>query len=312
MSNRGGADKKAPIIYPMGKYGMLVKHILNDRYGIQEAFVADNLIAEVTHNSGIYPISKIKDIDMQERTVLLSSDPGFSDVRAELLKYTTIDHILDVFSPSLYFDKNAYTAFVETPEKPRIAMVEATARDICRNGIQGAVAECGVNRGGTARYISMFFPDRKFYLFDTFKGFDVRDVSDEHEDLPSDFWQRWDYTNNSAELALKNIPYRSNCVVREGYFPETAKGLEDERFAFVSLDMDLYKPVLAGLEFFYPRMNPGGVIFIDDFMNQHLFGVRKAVIEFCKRDHIPYVVAPQYQFEDTRYYDGWAIIQKPL
>ena len=38
-----------------------------------------------------------------------------------------------------------------------------------------------------------------------------------------------------------------------------------EKFAFVSLDTDLYKPTLAGLEFFWPRMSKGGFIFIHDF-----------------------------------------------
>ena len=46
-------------------------------------------------------------------------------------------------------------------------------------------------------------------------------------------------------------------IVRQGYVPETLNGLEDERFAFVLLDLDLYKPTLASLEFFYGRIHPG-------------------------------------------------------
>ena len=66
-------------------------------------------------------------------------------------------------------------------------------------------------------------------------------------------------------MALVNILYRTNTVVIEGYFPETTVGLEDERFAFVSLDTDLYKPIYEGLKFFYPRLNPGGIIFCSRF-----------------------------------------------
>jgi hypothetical protein len=53
-----------------------------------------------------------------------------------------------------------------------------------------------------------------------------------------------------------------NAIILKGYFPETARGLENERFAFVMLDVDNYEASLAGLEFFYPRLNHGG--YMDD------------------------------------------------
>ena len=39
-----------------------------------------------------------------------------------------------------------------------------------------SVAEGGVFRGDFAKYINKVFPDSKLYLFDTFEGFDSRDV----------------------------------------------------------------------------------------------------------------------------------------
>ena len=51
------------------------------------------------------------------------------------------------------------------------------------------------------------------------------------------------------------------------------------------LDADLYKPTLAGLEYFYPRLAKGGVILIHDF-NHNWDGVRKAVDEFRKNNDI--------------------------
>jgi O-methyltransferase len=44
--------------------------------------------------------------------------------------------------------------------------------------------------------------------------------------------------------------------------------LEGELFAFVSLDFDKYEPTLAGLEFFYPRVAPGGFVFVHDYTSQ--------------------------------------------
>jgi O-methyltransferase len=60
----------------------------------------------------------------------------------------------------------------------------------------------------------------------------------------------------------------SNVVLRPGYVPETLAGLEDERFAFVLLDLDLYDPTVASLEFFYPRLAPGGYLVMHDYNSE--------------------------------------------
>ncbi|MDR1267296.1 MAG: hypothetical protein LBJ70_02825 [Holosporales bacterium] len=65
---------------------------------------------------------------------------------------------------------------------------------------------------------------------------------------------------------------------RRGRFPETL--LEEEReesFVFVSLDVNLRLPTREALEFFYPRLHEGGVIFAHDCNFQYVLGVRKAV-----------------------------------
>lgn len=70
-----------------------------------------------------------------------------------------------------------------------------------------------------------------------------------------------------------------NCVIKKGWFPQSALGVEDE-FCFVNLDADLYEPILAGLRFFYPKMLRGGVILIHEYFSNGYVGVREAVSEF--------------------------------
>ena len=72
------------------------------------------------------------------------------------------------------------------------------------------------------------------------------------------------------------MPNKEKCVVKKGYFPESTEGV-DEVFGFVSLDFDLYKPILEGLRFFYPRMVRGGVILVDDYFTPCYPNVKKAV-----------------------------------
>jgi O-methyltransferase len=62
-----------------------------------------------------------------------------------------------------------------------------------------------------------------------------------------------------------------------GLFPQTAEGLEQLTFSFVHLDVDLYQSTVSGLQWFYPRLNPGGILISHDYDAE---GVRKAFDEF--------------------------------
>jgi O-methyltransferase len=122
-------------------------------------------------------------------------------------------------------------------------------------------------------------------LFDTFEGFDKRDES---EDRERGFISEVDnFSDTSVNLVLKKMRHPENCIVKKGFFPETAAGLS-EKYAFVSIDCDLYKPILAGLEYFWEHLENGGYIFVHDYQNSAYSGVKAAVREFCGRNNIPY------------------------
>lgn len=167
----------------------------------------------------------------------------------------------------------------------RVDFLRKLSSILLERGVEGAVAECGVYRGHFAGYINECFPKKTLYLFDTFEGFDKRDLKLElnskslewYED-ESNFWKRC----SSAEAALLRCPYREKVVIKKGYVPETFSGLEEERFVFVNLDMDLYAPMLAALRFFAPRLELGGVILLHDYYYPSLPGVKQAVDEFAQ------------------------------
>ena len=147
---------------------------------------------------------------------------------------------------------------------------------------EACVAEGGVYQGMFSQEINKYFPDRTLYLFDTFEGFDRRDVAVEIDRGLSNVKEKY-YSETSADLVLSRLPHKENVVIRKGYFPETVAGLENESFLFVNLDFDLYTPILAGLEFFYPRLIDGGVILVHDYFTKFYHGVEKAVAEFENR-----------------------------
>jgi O-methyltransferase len=186
---------------------------------------------------------------------------------------------LDFLSRKRNIDKN-YFDYI------RLATLELVAYEIKQKNLAGEVAELGVYKGKFARYINGHFPDRKLYLFDTFEGFDERDVSVEKKENFSSGAQN--FSDTSVESVLKQMPFPEKCIPKKGFFPKTAEGIGDQ-FVFVSLDADLYEPIYAGLHFFYPRLTSGGYIFVHDFNNDAYKGARKAVEQFCSEQHIGFV-----------------------
>jgi O-methyltransferase len=165
----------------------------------------------------------------------------------------------------------------------RLSTLELVSYEINRNKIEGSVAELGVYRGKFARYINRYFPDRKLYLFDTFQGFDETDIKAELKNTYSSGEQ--DFSNTSVKHVLSIMPFPDQCIIKQGYFPDTARGL-NEQFVFVNIDADLYEPIYNGLQFFYPRLKKGGYIFVHDYNNDAYKGAREAVEKFCRENDL--------------------------
>lgn len=143
-----------------------------------------------------------------------------------------------------------------------------------------ACAEGGVYQGEFAKEINASFPDCKLYLFDTFEGFDSRDIADLADEKKS-FLTEGHLSNTSVDLVLSKLPHKEMVEIRKGYFPETTEGLKEEKYIFVNLDFDLYKPTLEGLRYFYPKMERGAIILIHDYFTAgYSEGVQQAVREF--------------------------------
>ena len=151
----------------------------------------------------------------------------------------------------------------------RVRTLEALCRRL--DGVPGSAAELGVYRGGFARCINALLPERTLYLFDTFEGFDEAEAAGEAAGFVAA------HRNASAERVLSLLPHPKKAVIRQGLFPQTAQGLEGERFCLVSLDADLEESTLAALRFFVPRLSPGGYLLLHDYDSPRLPGVKRAL-----------------------------------
>lgn len=170
-------------------------------------------------------------------------------------------------------------SYVEVSVNARILFLKRVAERMDKERIEGAVAEAGVFRGEFAKEINRFFCKRKCYLFDTFEGFDEKDFAYEEEESMTEDAKHLRKT--SENLVRDKMPYKDMVVIRKGYFPDTTVGL-DEKFCFVNLDMDLYRPTLEGLRYFYPRLSDNGIIVIHDYFTEIYPNIEKALDDFEK------------------------------
>lgn len=267
------------VLYPFGRQGLLIKQILNLQYGIQEAFVIDQGLSK--KNSSIKPLDYLNQIDVSKYIFVITSDNlnYWDEIRKGIRQYVKEENIIDMY---------LYKPFKYT--NPRIAALEMAAREIYDKGIGGGCAEAGVYQGRFAAHINEFFYDRKLYLFDTFEGFSSKDIMVDRDNgytIEND----GHFGDTSVEIVMDKMKYRDNIIIKKGWFPETAQGL-DETFCFVSLDMDLYQPIKAGLEFFYPRLLKGGYLFVHDCNISHSSykGARVALLEFAEKENVGYVM----------------------
>ena len=158
----------------------------------------------------------------------------------------------------VYFSDEQRKTLVITADPVRYGTVSLSIEQIQKNQIAGSFAECGVYNGQLSKFIHDMVPDRRLYLFDSFQGFDGSNSDTEGDDR---------FKDTSEEEVLRRLGNVDNVIVRKGFFPSTAAGLESERFAFVMVDFDKYESTRAALEFFYPRMERGGFVFVHDYSN---------------------------------------------
>lgn len=168
--------------------------------------------------------------------------------------------------------------------------------DVARNivDIPGDIAECGSRLGRSSRFILEQLKGRKsceFHVFDSFEGLSAP-TDDDKKDDGNVVWSKGDLAS-PVEVFEKNLAdYMDQITIHQGWIPDRFEEVADKKFALVHVDVDLYEPTLQSLEFFYDKVEPGGVILCDDYGSSSCPGAKRAFDEFfAKRPeavfHIP-------------------------
>ncbi len=217
---------------------------------------------------------------MKQNRVCKSSQYSLAFKIASLI-YEVVNYVLLKWKLALvyyyYWDKDLLD-FINNLRIKRdllLTLTEAMQLHECAKAagkIKGDYAEVGVYKGGSAKVIAQVKGSKRLHLFDTFAGLPAISRQDK-------YFGQGEYVASLPYVQKLLLGYRK-INFYPGLFPKTNTGLKADNFAFVHVDVDLYKSTKDALEYFYPKMSVGGMILSHDYPSS--VGVKKAFDEFFK------------------------------
>jgi len=196
---------------------------------------------------------------------------------------------------------NSVRGFSLTSTERLITLIGAV-RHVVRNEIPGAIAECGVWKGGSMMAVAKTLLDerdmtRELYLYDTFEGmsepteldksYDGRSAREQLSETPTGegVWCYSSLDEVEGNLASTGYPIDRMHFVK-GKIEDTIPENNPPQLAILRLDTDWYESTRHELEHLFPLLVPGGLLIIDDY--GHWEGARKAVDEFLESSTVKY------------------------
>jgi hypothetical protein len=165
----------------------------------------------------------------------------------------------------------------------RLEQLAKLSKETC--GLPGLAADVGTYLGGSAAVIAACCKARTVHVFDS--------LGIPEDDVAGGSHKKGDFAASEADLRGFLEPL--GVTLHIGLFPDTAVGLENERFNFVHLDLDLYTSTKAALEWFMTRMVPGGIMVLDDVGHDPTPGVDIALRDVGLWDRLERIVQQQGQ-----------------
>jgi len=153
-------------------------------------------------------------------------------------------------------------------------------------GVEGMVVECGCYLGLSAFVTCSYlrgdgpWKGEGYHVFDSFEGISALGDKDGLDDarIPIGKQTRraglFKTTLDQVKGSLAEFP---SITFHPGWLPDSLAGAPDGPYRFVHLDLDVHEPTKAALEYFHPRLAPGGIVVMDDYGALRWPGVRDAV-----------------------------------
>ncbi|MFA5841409.1 MAG: TylF/MycF/NovP-related O-methyltransferase [Candidatus Paceibacterota bacterium] len=161
-----------------------------------------------------------------------------------------------------------------------------SALDLVKD-IDGDIAECGTYKGVSSFLIcsklkkyNPEFTGKGVTLIDSFEGLSAPTKEDK---LPQELTGLFTATVENLKEVLKDFP---DVTIYKGWVPEVLKTIEERKYKFVHVDVDLVEPTVGAMEYFMPRMVEGGVLVCDDYASNGWPGTKPGVDKFIEKNNL--------------------------
>lgn len=163
--------------------------------------------------------------------------------------------------------------------------------------LEGDLVCCGVNTGimplAICELINLDNTDRKFWLFDTYKGIPVEQIS------PAETARNKASENimypDCYETARKNFAPFKNAILVKGTVPDTLSTVDIERVCYLSIDMNIAYPERKAIEHFWPKLSSGAIVILDDYGFDHYIEQQRSMDEFARSVGVAVLALPTGQ-----------------
>jgi hypothetical protein len=230
----------------------------------------------------------------------------------------------ETIAPDSILSQLNFTALARVPSCGMVSLARRLvtamlAASAIASGTRGDFVECGTNSGGTAVVMLKVLValddklphrgrQRLFWGFDSFKGLPENEFGKLHPvgtEMRSqlgrniavrsfEFGQKGQFYSSRREFE-ENL--RSNGVydeqrvhVRAGWFNDTLPIAPIRRISFLRLDGDVFKATWDGLVNLYPKLEQGGLVYVDDYGT--FLGCRLAVNPYRRQHNISTPMVP--------------------
>src|SRR3989338_5255260 len=199
------------------------------------------------------------------------------------------------FAPAYRFAK----AFTKEDRAPwSVYLLQWAARQAVK--VPGDFVECGTARGFAAAMIlasvDLAGCGKRFFLFDSWSGVLPAQLTENERrlygtQLPA-FIRQFSGYFDEVKHAFARFPF---VTLVKGYVPRSLSQAEIESVCFLHLDMNAMHPELEALPYFFPRLQKGAWVVLDDYGQPGRIEQKRGMDRLAEELHIEIFASPTGQ-----------------
>lgn len=154
---------------------------------------------------------------------------------------------------------------------------------VLKGDITGDVVEMGCYIGTTSIHIAARLQDtgRRFHVYDSFAGLPPKTLQDQSPAGSQFIAGELAATKNIfiQNLRRAHVPLPR---ITKAWFHDLTPADVPSQIAYAFLDGDYYESICDCLRLVWPRLQPGAIVIVDDYVNEALPGAARAVDEWLR------------------------------